>query len=65
VRAIGIFTIARNQVHFELAFFSGDRPGDLGQVKVSEILRFPNDDGFLFSHIRGKTLRNRDVNVFV
>ena len=57
--------MARGQAYFELAFFSGDRPGDLGQVKVSEILRFPNDDGFLFSHIWGKTLRDRDVNVFV
>ena len=45
-------------------FFSGDRPGDLGQVRVPEILRFPNDDGFLFSHIWGKTLRDGDQNVF-
>ena len=47
-----------------MAFFSGDRPGDLGQVKVPEILRFPNDDGFLFNHILGKTLRDGDSNVF-
>ena len=33
-------------------FFSGDRPGDMGQVKVPEILRFPNDDGFLFNHVQ-------------
>ena len=31
--------------------FSGDRPGGKGQVKVPEILRFPNDDGFLFNHV--------------
>ena len=33
------------------AFFSGDRPGDLGQVKVPEILCFPTNDGFLFDHV--------------
>lgn len=48
--------IARDQAFLKTAFFSGDRPGDLGQVKVPEILRFPNDDGFLFNHICGKTL---------
>ena len=45
-------------------FFSGDRPGDMGQVKVPEILRSPNDDGFLFKNVWGKTLRDGDSNVF-
>lgn len=36
----------------------------MGQVKVPEILRFPNDDGFLFNHIWGKTIRDGDLNVF-
>ena len=36
----------------------------MGQMKVREILRFPNDDGFLFNHIWGKTLRGGDSNVF-
>lgn len=58
------FIIARDQAYFKTAFFSGDRPGDLGQLKVPEILRFPNDDGFLFSHVCGKTLRDGDENVF-
>ena len=47
------FIIVRDQAYFKLAFFSGDHPGDLGQVKVPEILRFSNDDGFLFNHIWG------------
>ena len=34
------FIIARDQAYFKLAFFSGECPGDLGQVKVPEILRF-------------------------
>ena len=58
------FIIARDQAYFELAFFSEDRPGDLGQVKVPEILRFPNDDGLLFNHVWGKTLQDGDSNVF-
>ena len=36
----------------------------MGQVKVPEILRFPNDDGLLFNHVWGKTLRDGDSNVF-
>ena len=63
-RAIDKFVIARDQAYFKLAFLSGDRPGDLGQVKVPELLCFPNDDGFLFNHIWGMTLRDGDDNVF-
>ena len=62
--ALDRFLIARDQAYFKLALFSGDRPGDLGQIKVPEILRFPNDDGLLFNHIWGKTLRDGDENVF-
>ena len=58
------FIIACDQAYFKLAFFSGDSSGDLGQVKVTEILRFPNDDGLLFNHVWGKTLRDGDSNVF-
>ena len=58
------FIFARDQAYFKSVFFSGDRPGDMGQVKVLEILRFPNDDGFLFNHVWGKTLRDGDSNLF-
>ena len=58
------FILARDQAYFKAAFFSGDRPEDMGQVKVPEILRFSNDDGFLFNHLWGKTLRDGDGNVF-
>ena len=37
---------------------------DTTKVKVTEILRFPNDDGFLFNDIWGKTLNDGDQNVF-
>ncbi len=46
------------------SFISGDRPGDLGLVQVPGILRFPNDDGLLYNHVWGKTLRSGDQNVF-
>ena len=51
-------------MYFKVVFFSGDQPGDMGQVKVPEILRFPNDDGLLFNHLWGETLRDGDTNVF-
>jgi hypothetical protein len=31
---------------------------------VPEILRFPNNDGFLFNHVWGKTLRDGNSNMF-
>ena len=49
------FILARDQAYFKAVFFSGDRPGDMGQVEVPEILRFPNNDGFLFNHV-GKNI---------
>ena len=58
------FVFARDQAYFKAVFFSGDTPGDMGQLKVPEMLRFPNDDGFLFNHVCGKTLRDGDNNVF-
>ena len=58
------FILARDQAYFKAVFFSGDRPGDMGHVKVPEILRFPNDDGLLFSHVWGETLRDGSDNVF-
>ena len=56
--------MAGDQAYFKAVFFSGDRPGDIGQVKVPEILRFPNDDSFLFNDVWGRTLRDGDSNVF-
>ena len=52
------FIVAREQAYFKCVFLTGDR------VKVPESLRFPNDDGFLFNHVWGKTLRDGDENVF-
>ncbi|KAL9955934.1 hypothetical protein ACROYT_G037338 [Oculina patagonica] len=54
----------RDQAFLKILFFSGDRGSDLGNDKTPEILRFPSDDGFLFNHIWGKTLRDGTFNVF-
>lgn len=59
-----IFITARDQAFFKTLFFSGDRGSDLWYVKTSEITRFPDDDGFLFNHIWGKTLRDGSANIF-
>ena len=59
-----IFIIGRDLAYFKLLFFSGDRGGDLGQLKSPEIIRFPDDTGFLFNHIWGNTLRGGNANVF-
>ena len=53
-----MFVTTRDQAFFKALSFSGDRGGDLGQVKTSDIARFPDDNGFLFNHIWGKTLRD-------
>ena len=59
-----MFVLMRDQAFFKTLFFSGDRAGDLGQVKTPEILRFPDGDGLLFNHIWGKTLRDGSSNLF-
>ena len=59
-----LFVLARDQAFFKTLFFSADRGSDLGCVKTAEIMRFPKDDGFLFNHVWGKTLRDGAHNVF-
>ena len=56
--------LARDQAFFKTLFFSGDRGSDLGMVRTEEILRFPQDNGLLFNHVWGKTLRDGASNVF-
>jgi len=46
-----VFIYARVQALFKALFFPGDRAADMLQVKVSDILCFPDNSGFLFNHI--------------
>ena len=64
VSALALFTFARDDAFFKTLFFSGDRAHDLNAVNTQEILRFPRDDGFLFNHVWGKTLRDGSSNLF-
>ena len=64
INSSGPFILARDQAFLKTFLFSGDRGSDLGMVKTEEILRFPQDDGFLFNHVCGKTLRDSASNVF-
>ena len=64
VSPFALSILARDQAFFKTLFFSADRGSDLGCVKTAEIMRFPKDDGFLFNHVWGKTLRDGAYNVF-
>lgn len=50
---------------FCLQFFSGDRASDLGRVFTKEVLALPDNEGLLFNHTFGKTLRGKDTNSFM
>ena len=59
-----VFLLARDQAFFKALFFSGDRATHLAFVKTQEILRFPDNSGFLLNHVWSKTLCQGDQNVF-
>ena len=63
ISAQKLYIFARDQAFLKTLLFSGDRGLDLRNVKSPEILRFPSDDGFLFNHIWGKTLRDGSSNI--
>ena len=58
-----IFVLARDQAVFKALFFSSDRAADLLQLKTCDILRFPDNSGFLLNHVWTKTLRSGDRHV--
>ena len=64
INSSGLFILARDQTFFKTFLFSGDPGSDLGMVKTEEILRFPQNDGFLFNHVCWKTPRDGTSNVF-
>ena len=43
-----MFVTARNQAFSKALFFSGDRGGDVGQVKTFDIVCFPNNNNLIF-----------------
>lgn len=64
ITASQLFVYARDAALFKALFFSGDRANDLTLVKTQEIMRFPENDGLLFNHVWGKSLRDGSANLF-
>ena len=64
ITASQLFVYARDAAFFKKLFFSGDRANDLTLVKTQEIMRFPQNDGLLFNHVWGKSLRDGCANLF-
>ena len=59
-----IYILARDQAVFKSLFFAADRAADLLGLKAVDILRFPDNSGYLINHIWTKSLRSGDTNVF-
>ena len=49
----------------DLEFFAGDRASDLGRIFTKEVLTLPDDEGFLFKHAFGKSLRGKNSKTFM
>eukprot|EP00794_Sanderia_malayensis_P002618 gene2618-3031_t len=64
LKPVTLYILARDLAFFSIDFFSGDRGSDLGRIKCSDILIFPDQDGFLFNQVFGKTLRGNNRNAF-
>jgi len=58
------YLLARDLAFFCLEFYTGDRASDLGRVLTKEVACPPKQDGFLFRHTFGKTLRG-GTNTFM
>ena len=58
ITASQLFVYARDAAFFKKLFFSGDGANDLTLVKTQEIMQFPQNDGLLFNHVWGKSLRD-------
>ena len=64
ITASRLFVYARDAALFKTLFLSGDWANDLTLVKTQEIRRFPRNDGLLFNHVWGKSLRDGSANLF-
>ena len=53
-----IYILARDQAVFKYLFFGADRAADSLGLKAVDILRFPDNSGFLIKHIWTKSLRS-------
>jgi hypothetical protein len=58
------FRILRARAMFTLGAKSLKRGAELGTTRTGPILRFPDNSGFLFNYVWGKTLRDGSKHVF-
>ena len=58
-----LFVYARDNDLFKTLFFSEDRANDLTLVKTQEIMQFSRNDGLLFDHVCGKSLKDGSGNL--
>ena len=58
------YMYARDLAFSCLDFYSGDRASDLGRLKTSDVVCLPDQEGFLFGHTFGKTLRGKHTHKF-
>ena len=54
------YIISCDLAFFCLDFYSGNRASDLGRVYTKDVLLLPEDQGLLFHHTFGMTLRGKD-----
>eukprot|EP00854_Cymbomonas_tetramitiformis_P029863 gene29863-37254_t len=59
-----LFLILRDKAMILMDLYALKRPTELGATRVEGIIRFPDDSGFLFNYLWGKTLRSGDEHVF-
>ena len=59
-----IYILAKDHAVFKSLFFAADRAANLLGLNAVDILRFPDNSGFLINHIWTKSLRSGDATVF-
>ena len=64
ITASQLFVYARDNALFKMFFFSREQANDLTLVQTHEIMWFLRNDGLLFDHIWGKSLRDSSTNRF-
>ena len=57
------FVFLRDSAMLNLLVYTGDRAGDLGELRTDNIRRLPNDEGVVITMCKGKTIDVQDPRV--
>ena len=63
ISASQLFVYVRDAALFKTLLFSWDWANGLTLVKTQEIMGLPGNDGLLFNHVWGKSLRDGSANL--